>query len=104
VSGASQLAAIRAVLARFDWERDDRQYALEEIDRIASQLPERIDGSVAATGVLPDGSAQLSAADLVTVLNALSDAQEYRSQTGDTFSVDHTIAYGALAYRLGDDR
>jgi hypothetical protein len=34
-AGAGQLAAIRAVLARFDWERDDRQYALEEIDRIA---------------------------------------------------------------------
>lgn len=32
---AGKLAAIRAVLARFDWEHDDRQYALEEIDRIA---------------------------------------------------------------------
>ena len=30
-----RLAAIRAVLARFDWEHDDRQLALEEIDRIA---------------------------------------------------------------------
>jgi hypothetical protein len=34
-AGAGRLAAIRAVLARFDWESDDRQYALEEIDRIA---------------------------------------------------------------------
>jgi hypothetical protein len=32
---AGKLAAVRAVLARFDWEHDDRQYALEEIDRIA---------------------------------------------------------------------
>ena len=32
---AAKLAAIRAVLARFDWEHDDRQYALEEIERIA---------------------------------------------------------------------
>ena len=31
---AGKLAAIRAVLARFDWERDDRQYALEEIESI----------------------------------------------------------------------
>jgi hypothetical protein len=31
---AGQLAAIRAVLARFDWETGDRQYALEEIERI----------------------------------------------------------------------
>ena len=29
-----QLAAIRAVLARFDWEHDNRQYALEAIQRI----------------------------------------------------------------------
>ena len=33
---AERLAAIRAVLAAFDWERDDRQYALEEIERIAT--------------------------------------------------------------------
>jgi hypothetical protein len=33
--GAGRLGAIRAVLARFDWETDDRQHALEEIDRIA---------------------------------------------------------------------
>ena len=32
---AGKLAAIRAVLAAFDWEHDDRQYALEEIERIA---------------------------------------------------------------------
>jgi hypothetical protein len=31
---AAQLAAIRAVLAGFDWEFHDRQLALEEIDRI----------------------------------------------------------------------
>ncbi len=30
-----RLAAIRDVLARFDWEHDDRQFALEEIERIA---------------------------------------------------------------------
>jgi len=30
-----RLAAIRALLAAFDWEHDDRQLALEAIDRIA---------------------------------------------------------------------
>lgn len=30
-----RLDAIRSVLAAFDWERDDRQLALEAIDRIA---------------------------------------------------------------------
>ena len=29
------LEAIREVLISFDWENGDRQYALEEIDRIA---------------------------------------------------------------------
>ena len=33
---AGKLAAIRAVLAAFDWEHDERQYALEEIERIAA--------------------------------------------------------------------
>ena len=31
-----QLAEIRAVLAAFDWEFDDRQYALEAIERIVT--------------------------------------------------------------------
>jgi hypothetical protein len=31
---AGKLAEVRAVLAAFDWERDDRQYALEHIERI----------------------------------------------------------------------
>lgn len=33
---AVQIAEIRALLAAFDWELDDRQYALEAIDRIVS--------------------------------------------------------------------
>jgi hypothetical protein len=32
---AAQLAEIRAILARFDWEHHDRQLALEAIERIA---------------------------------------------------------------------
>jgi hypothetical protein len=32
---AAKLAEIRAVLAAFDWEHDDRQYALEAIADIA---------------------------------------------------------------------
>ena len=31
---AAKLARVREVLAAFDWERDDRQYALEAIDDI----------------------------------------------------------------------
>jgi hypothetical protein len=31
---SAKLAAVRDVLSAFDWESDDRQYALEEIDRI----------------------------------------------------------------------
>ena len=33
---AAQLAEVRAVLAAFDWEFDDRQYALEKIERIVT--------------------------------------------------------------------
>jgi hypothetical protein len=32
---AGKLAEIRGILAAFDWERDDRQYALERIEMIA---------------------------------------------------------------------
>ncbi len=33
---SAKLAAVRDVLSAFDWERDDRQYALEEIERIVT--------------------------------------------------------------------
>jgi len=33
---AGQLAEVRAVLDGFDWERDDRQYALEKIEQIVT--------------------------------------------------------------------
>jgi hypothetical protein len=33
---AAKLAAVRAVLSAFDWEHDDRQYALEAIEDIVS--------------------------------------------------------------------
>jgi hypothetical protein len=33
---ADQLAEVRRVLDQFDWETDDRQYALEKIDGIVS--------------------------------------------------------------------
>lgn len=34
---ARQLAEVRAVLAAFDWEFDDRQLALERIEQIAGE-------------------------------------------------------------------
>jgi hypothetical protein len=34
--GAAQLAVIRAVFDVFDWETDDRQYALEQIEQIVT--------------------------------------------------------------------
>jgi hypothetical protein len=34
--GARQLAEVRQILAAFDWEFDDRQYALEAIERIVT--------------------------------------------------------------------
>jgi hypothetical protein len=37
--GARQLAEVRQLLADFDWEFQDRQYALEAIERIVSPGP-----------------------------------------------------------------
>jgi hypothetical protein len=34
---AAVLARVRRVLAGFDWDRDDRQLALEEIDAIVNE-------------------------------------------------------------------
>jgi hypothetical protein len=34
---AGQLAQVRLVLGAFDWETDDRQYALEQIDDIVNR-------------------------------------------------------------------
>lgn len=36
---AAKLAEIRLVLDAFDWETDDRQYALEQIAQIADRDP-----------------------------------------------------------------
>ena len=35
-AAAAQLAEVRLVFAAFDWETDDRQYALEQIDQIVN--------------------------------------------------------------------
>jgi hypothetical protein len=65
-----RLAAIRALLQAFDWERDDRQYALERIERIAT-------GELTASGFELAGGAYLTAADTRTALGALADAVEF---------------------------
>ena len=36
---AGQLAQIRLVLDSFDWERDDRQFALEQIEDVLREQP-----------------------------------------------------------------
>jgi hypothetical protein len=62
---AARLAAIREVLAHFDWEFHDRQLALEEIERIAG----------AGTGSPPrELPAALSDAQREVLRQALGDA------------------------------
>ncbi len=68
---AAKLAAIREVLARFDWQVDDRQIALERIDEIAG-------ATGTATGPELSGGAYISPADLATMLDALDVAAEYK--------------------------
>jgi hypothetical protein len=104
-----KLAAIRQVLADFDWERDDRQYALERIDQIAG-------ASRAASGPELGGGAYISPADLPVLGHALADATTYRDPAGvcpdcdkhpAALCADHaedlnrTDAYLALARELG---
>jgi hypothetical protein len=71
-----KLTAIRGVLDAFDWERDDRQYALERIEQIAA-------GSRTASGIEPGGSAHISALDLRTVLSALDVAADAKRDAAD---------------------
>ena len=40
----AQIAEIRAILAAFDWEHDDRKYALERIEMIVATDDDEQDG------------------------------------------------------------
>ena len=98
-----KLAAIRAVVAAFDWEFDDRQLALEHIERIAEGQ---------------DDAAALTAAQLPTVLAALDDAATFRTERASAYcyacsghpagaceehvdDLDQADAYRQLATTLG---
>lgn len=105
-----KLAAIRAVLAEFDWETDDRQYALERIDQIAT-------GTRVESGPEPGGGAYLVPADLVTALAALDQAADRKRARaagcpdcmahpadlcdGCDRNLAQAVAYDALAAKLG---
>ena len=101
------VSEVRAVLAAFDWEQDDRQYALEKIERILLAGP-----APAVT---------LTAGQLATVLDALADAEEYRRKEAAQWcadcesspaeacgqhldDLDAAQAYEALGAGLGGDR
>jgi hypothetical protein len=58
----------------------------------------------AASYVRIDGSAELTPADLMTALNALSDAAEYRANNPGPSDYSMMAAYRSLSFRLGDDR
>ena len=58
-------------------------------------------GEDARTGARPDGSAQLSAVDVQTVLGALADAAWWQAQHG---TPERAARYRSLARSLGDDR
>ena len=58
-ANARMVAEIRTLLAAFDWECDDRQLALEAIERIVSDLRFRrlpLDDVTAPPAVCPDQS------------------------------------------------
>jgi hypothetical protein len=100
-------AITQALAALADWideQLSDRQltaeHAAARIRQLASAMAAnpprpRIDGSIAATVVRPDGSAVLSPADLATVLDALGDG----SQCGEEHSPDSPSLALAARYR-----
>jgi hypothetical protein len=107
----SRIAAIRAVLAEFDWGHDDLQYALERVDQIANST--RVD-----SGIEPGGGAYLTPVDLVTVLAALDQAADRKRDRAEECSncdfdpqsplcpgCEHGLAqadaYDTLAAKLG---
>lgn len=51
---STKLAAVRAVLSAFDWEHDDRQYALEEIERIVTAVEDDRTAFIAGLSDLAD--------------------------------------------------
>ena len=57
-----------------------------------------------ASWVRPDGTAELSEPDLMTVLGALSDAVQYRLNNPGPADWALIALYKAVAMRLGDDR
>ncbi len=89
-----RLDAIRGLLEAFDWEHDDRQYALEAIERIAG-------ASRTESGAERGGLAVIIPADVPAIITALADAAAWREATGDD---DQATAYQELAARLGDDQ
>ena len=63
-----------------------------------------MDAKIRPSAAGPDGPLALSHADRLTVLGALSDAAEYRSNHPDDDGRRPIAAYRALSRSLGDDR
>ncbi|MGH3222573.1 MAG: hypothetical protein ACRDPY_28405 [Streptosporangiaceae bacterium] len=83
------LREIRGLLARFDWEHDDRQLALEAIDRIA-------DGA-------QRGAVTLTAKQAAMAARALADAEGYRRLRADQWCSDcETAPEGACEDHVND--
>jgi hypothetical protein len=123
VSGlAAQLAAARALVAEFDHaaradltggreQHDWLAWALRLSSVLQSVLNQVTDASRtggppppgAASYMAPSGECYLTEADGLTVLGALGDAAEYRSNHPDDDDRRLIVAYLRLARSLGGD-
>lgn len=84
--------------ADVDWLTWSLRLSQHMAQLLAAMQPRpRTDGSIAATHVRPDGSAILSPADLLTVLSALRECQDFTDS-------DSRFACAAVARALGDQR
>jgi len=93
-----------AAAVRRDYADATDRALIAEYESVAFALDRRTLAVITArqaSGVGPDGTLTLAAADLMTVLGALADGTDYRAARGDSAAV---AAYRAVARALGDDR
>jgi hypothetical protein len=96
MNDTAMIARIRAVLTAFDWEHDDRQYALEEIDLIVNAAP--------SPGDFPQRAVRVEVRDVYgkpMVYPACDTARSFAALTGTkTFTELHMSAIRDLGYAV----
>jgi hypothetical protein len=97
------LAAGQEEIHRAGFASDTQLAVAEDLAGMLTALADAI-GPAPAAAVTPAGATVLSSEDTMTVLGALSDAAEYRSNHPDDGDRALIARYRNLARAIGDDR